>query len=558
MRDMLAAIHFVDPHMPAKPEMTNVDKKLSRILRGYAVDTKVEQDGKTLSRWASSSQATVGSSKHISEVVVQAKRTANKQDQKLQKKGNQKNPRLEQDNSKIFQETEEEERVVGELDCKNFAVGTAQKQGDITNLQIAAQAKMKLRTSGGPEEAKAFGSRVASSSEQSQAEDVSVESESGDYASYANIRPSTPPAPARAFEDFKDECGTEITNILKENRATLLQRHRKAKELGVMVNSLKRQIDYTTCLWEEKKRQRKDKGEMVAPSGQPVINEQELDLMLTLADLKGRYRTVHKKLLGTQAEVHYCQDVINKRRKRLLSEFTAWYQKSFLPRQDSIGSDEMLREFASSFSDLEKVSAKNEERGKFEQKQHPDVLVGELEESVFYKSKASAERQKRERAEHFVHHFSIADRAVVSVFFPGFTSTGDDAVNAERAAEVGMEMQIKLDGQSVTSTMDVKSKIKALSSLSHFTSHHFTKPSLDTEATKETVIQAENAFLLLQSPMVASFTPLQPTLDIAPGDLRLMCGCSAMETHFMKILMNSCCADVASRGSLELGMECCK
>ena len=35
------------------------------------------------------------------------------------------------------------------------------------------------------------------------------------------------------------------------------------------------------------------------------------------------------------------------------------------------------------------------------------------------------------------------------------------AVNAERAAEVGMEMQVKLDGQSVTSTMDVKSKIKS-------------------------------------------------------------------------------------------------
>ena len=38
-------------------------------------------------------------------------------------------------------------------------------------------------------------------------------------------------------------------------------------------------------------------------------------------------------------------------------------------------------------------------------------------------------------------------------------------VNAERAAEVGMEMQIKLDGQSVTSSMDVKLKVKALSSL---------------------------------------------------------------------------------------------
>jgi hypothetical protein len=33
------------------------------------------------------------------------------------------------------------------------------------------------------------------------------------------------------------------------------------------------------------------------------------------------------------------------------------------------------------------------------------------------------------------------------------------------------------------------------------------------------------------------------------GFVRLVCGCSAMETHFMKLLTNSYCADVASRGS---------
>jgi hypothetical protein len=38
---------------------------------------------------------------------------------------------------------------------------------------------------------------------------------------------------------------------------------------------------------------------------------------------------------------------------------------------------------------------------------------------------------------------------------------------------------------------------------------------------------------------------LQPTLSIAHGDHRLVCGCSAMETHFMKLPMNSSCADVA-------------
>jgi hypothetical protein len=55
--------------------------------------------------------------------------------------------------------------------------------------------------------------------------------------------------------------------------------------------------------------------------------------------------------------------------------------------------------------------------------------------------------------------------------------------------------------------------------------------------------------------MAASFTSLQLTLGIAHSDFRLVCGCSAMVTHFMKLLMNSCCAEVASRGSLELGSE---
>ena len=57
------------------------------------------------------------------------------------------------------------------------------------------------------------------------------------------------------------------------------------------------------------------------------------------------------------------------------------------------------------------------------------------------------------------------DRQLLVSFSTGFTSTANDLVNAERAAEVGREMQKKLDGQSVTSTMEVKFKVQPLSSL---------------------------------------------------------------------------------------------
>jgi len=50
-------------------------------------------------------------------------------------------------------------------------------------------------------------------------------------------------------------------------------------------------------------------------------------------------------------------------------------------------------------------------------------------------------------------------------FSTGFTSNTDDTVNAERSVEVEREMQMKLDGKSVTSTMEVIFKVHALSSL---------------------------------------------------------------------------------------------
>ena len=68
-------------------------------------------------------------------------------------------------------------------------------------------------------------------------------------------------------------------------------------------------------------------------------------------------------------------------------------------------------------------------------------------------------------------------------------------------------------------------------------------------------ITPENAFPLFQSPMASSFTPLQTMLDIAHGGLRLVCGSFTMETHFMKLQTNSSCADVSSRGCLELSSE---
>jgi len=57
------------------------------------------------------------------------------------------------------------------------------------------------------------------------------------------------------------------------------------------------------------------------------------------------------------------------------------------------------------------------------------------------------------------------DKQLLISFSTGFTSTEDDAFDTKRVAEVGKEMQINLDGKSVTSTMQVKFKVQPLSSL---------------------------------------------------------------------------------------------
>ena len=44
-------------------------------------------------------------------------------------------------------------------------------------------------------------------------------------------------------------------------------------------------------------------------------------------------------------------------------------------------------------------------------------------------------------------------------FLTVITSTGDDSINGDRAVDVGRAMQIKLDGQSLTLTIDVMSRI---------------------------------------------------------------------------------------------------
>uniref|UniRef100_A0AC11BH84 Kinesin family member 9 n=1 Tax=Ovis aries TaxID=9940 RepID=A0AC11BH84_SHEEP len=146
-------------------------------------------------------------------------------------------------------------------------------------------------------------------------------------------RPSTPPTKPVAFEDFKNERGSEINRIFKENKSILNERRKRASETTQRINAIKREIDMTKEALNLQKSLREKQGEY-ENKGLMIIDEEEFLLILKLKDLKKQYRTEHQDLRDLRAEVQYCQHLVDQCRHRLLTEFDIWYNESFFVPED--------------------------------------------------------------------------------------------------------------------------------------------------------------------------------------------------------------------------------
>ncbi|XP_057410643.1 kinesin-like protein KIF9 isoform X3 [Balaenoptera acutorostrata] len=146
-------------------------------------------------------------------------------------------------------------------------------------------------------------------------------------------RPSTPPAKPVAFEDFKNERGSEINRIFKENKSILNERRKRASETTQRINAIKREIDMTKEALNFHKSLREKQGEY-ENKGLMIIDEEEFLLILKLKDLKKQYRTEYQDLQDLRAEIQYCQHLVDQCRHRLLTEFDIWYNESFFVPED--------------------------------------------------------------------------------------------------------------------------------------------------------------------------------------------------------------------------------
>ncbi|XP_004368526.1 kinesin-like protein KIF9 isoform X2 [Trichechus manatus latirostris] len=147
-------------------------------------------------------------------------------------------------------------------------------------------------------------------------------------------RPSTPPSKPVAFEEFKNERGSEINRIFKENKSILNERRRRASETIQRINAIKREIDVTKEALNFQKSLREKQGEY-ENKGLMIIDEEEFLLILKLKDLKKQYRSEYQDLRDLRAEIQYCQHLVDQCRHRLLTEFDIWYNESFIIPEDT-------------------------------------------------------------------------------------------------------------------------------------------------------------------------------------------------------------------------------
>ncbi|XP_072324248.1 kinesin-like protein KIF9 [Scyliorhinus torazame] len=207
------------------------------------------------------------------------------------------------------------------------------------------------------------------------------------------VKPSTPPPKALMFDMFKNEKGQEINRILIENKCILSEKRNSQKELTERINNIKEEIDITNRALNLKKRDHQDQGEYVNEQGDPVIDEDEFNLIMQLKDLKHHYRQVFDTLRDLRVEVQYCQKLVDQCRLRLLTEFNIWYNESFLisndvrhtPQKDSIR--------PGLIPNSRILSLEEDDKEKFQRIQD-EILMEHPSSMAFYKARMKLEQRQ--------------------------------------------------------------------------------------------------------------------------------------------------------------------
>lgn len=209
------------------------------------------------------------------------------------------------------------------------------------------------------------------------------------------VRPSTPPNRAKAFEEFKQEKGSEINRILIENKEILTAKKKKYTELARTINQTKTDIDSCRSKLDQLKEDREAAGPTYNEDGDVVISEDEFLAIKMLKELKQTYRNDFDELKNLKAEVQYCQRLVDQCRQRLIQEFDNWYAESFLNHIDEAQSSAAagfgIR--PGIFIPFNPSAMPEDEQEKFDRLQM-ELLMNDPASSAFYNAQMRTQRRK--------------------------------------------------------------------------------------------------------------------------------------------------------------------
>ncbi|XP_072905407.1 kinesin-like protein KIF9 isoform X3 [Hemitrygon akajei] len=206
------------------------------------------------------------------------------------------------------------------------------------------------------------------------------------------IEPSTPPQKSVMFEMFKAEKGREINRILIENKSILIEKRKNMRELTERINNTKEEIDITKRSLNIKKREKQDEGEYMNEQDEPIVDEDEFNLIIQLKDLKQQYRQDFDVLQDLRVEVQYCQKLVDQCRLRLLTEFDIWYNESFLISSDAQLAPQIDNIRPGLVPYPRMISLEEDDKEKFQRNQH-EILMLNPESVSFYKARMKLEQR---------------------------------------------------------------------------------------------------------------------------------------------------------------------
>jgi len=266
--------------------------------------------------------------RQVKEIFKQFKMIVLNQEKEIEARMIQKyNIDLTADGSKSSRRGSDMDGGVGETDGTGFGLGVAPPTSKLDKAPVVETRKLKSRKA----TKERVGSGVKKSSLPPSPQEDVPDLPPPITPALSSIPPlhppSSPPTKTDAFEEFKRERGSEINRIFVENKKTLGDKKRSAKDLAAVINKAKKEIDSTKNVLEEMRAER------IAEEGEAAENlydEEEFKLLTKLKELKKDYKENHGELKCVQSDISYCQRLVDQARQRLVQEFEQWYMETFV------------------------------------------------------------------------------------------------------------------------------------------------------------------------------------------------------------------------------------